>query len=62
LVDEGEPISDSPWIPTEAMVDWARWTGRATSIGLLVLLVVVAIAQHQGIAKDRADVDATRNA
>lgn len=62
LVDEGEPASESPWFPTEAMYDWARWTGRATSAGLLVLLVVVAIAQHVGIGKDRADVDATRGA
>ena len=55
-------IADSAWVTTPAMFDWARNLTRATSVGVLVLLVVVTVAQHLGIAEDRADEQARRAA
>jgi hypothetical protein len=57
--DRGK-VADSSWRPTMAMVDWSRNLSRATGIGLLVLLVVVTVMQHDGLAKDRAAADASR--
>ncbi|WP_421118892.1 hypothetical protein ACE2AJ_16220 [Aquihabitans daechungensis] len=57
--DDGD-VSDSAWRPTLAMLDWARWTTRATGIATLVLLVVVTMTQHVGLMKDRAAADASR--
>lgn len=51
--EAGEP-GDSAWQPTSAMVDWARGLTRATGAAILVLLVVVSVAQHLGLQKDRA--------
>lgn len=55
-------VNDSAWQPTEAMLDWARTLTRASGVGLLVLLVVVTIVQHRGVAGDRAALEASRQA
>jgi hypothetical protein len=60
VVGEGGDRSDSAWLPTTTMEDWARWTTRGSAIGLLVLLVVVSISQHHGISRDRAELEASR--
>ena len=57
--DDGA-IADSAWRPTSAMLDWARNVTRASSIGIVILLVAVSVAQHLGMAKDRRDDDAGR--
>lgn len=57
--DDGT-FADSSWRPTETMLDWARNTTRVTGIGILLLLVVVSVAQHLGMAKDRRDDDGGR--
>lgn len=61
---DDDPVkqADSPWRPTPAMADWSRNVTRATSIGILALLVVVTIAQQIGIQKDRAEERARRDA
>lgn len=59
-IGEDGSYADSAWRPTPAMVDWARYLTRATGVGILVLLVVVTIAQHIGLAKDRVAADASR--
>jgi hypothetical protein len=59
LVVENARSSPSGWYPTVAMVDWARDLTRATGLGVLALLVVVTVAQHIGIRRDRA-IDRTR--
>ncbi len=48
-------IADSSWRATPAMLDWARWTTRLSALAIIVLLIVVSIRQHQGMAQDRAD-------
>lgn len=48
-------VSDSTWRPTPTMLDWARNITRVTSVGILILLVVVSVMQHIGMARDRAD-------
>jgi hypothetical protein len=55
-------LSDSAWQPTDAMLDWARGLTRASSIGLLILLIVVTAVQHRGVAADRAALEASRRA
>ena len=57
--DDGDP-ADSVWLPTRAMVDWAQWTTRLTGIGIVALLVVVSVVQHQGLAADRRRDDEAR--
>jgi hypothetical protein len=57
---EGVP-DDSAWYPTSSMVDWSRWTSRASGVALIVLLVVVSVIQHIGMRQDRA-ADAARRA
>ena len=52
--------SDSGWRPTDAMYDWAQWTTRLTSVGLLVLLVVVTVIQHVGLHQDHVDYEAKK--
>ncbi|WP_426571742.1 hypothetical protein [Aquihabitans sp. McL0605] len=51
--DDGS-FADSAWRPTPAMLDWARWTSRASAVGLLVLLAVVSVVQHLRMRQDRA--------
>ena len=46
----------SAWVPTATMIDVATWADRLSSVAILVLLVVVSVVQHEGIATDqRAD-------
>ncbi len=52
--NDGDP-ADSPWVTTVTMYDWARNVTRATNLGIFVLLVVVTVAQHIGIHRDRAE-------
>ena len=42
------------------MYDWAQWMTRLTSVGLLVLLIVVSVIQHVGLRKDHLDYQATK--
>ena len=60
VIGETGPRSDSSWLPTSTMRDWARWTTRASGIGLLILLVVVSVMQELGMRRDRAEAEATR--
>jgi hypothetical protein len=60
VLEKGDLPSDSIWRPTPAMLDWARATTRVTSVGIVILLVVVTVVQHIGLAKDRAALDASR--
>lgn len=48
----------SKWEPTRAIYRADVWANRGTLIVLAVVLVVVTVRQHQGIAQDRADVAA----
>jgi hypothetical protein len=57
---ESEDLSKSAWLPTPAMADWAQALTRVTSVGILVLLVVVTVLQHLGLSKDRAALEASR--
>lgn len=44
----------SGWTPTSTMVEVGRWADRASGVAILMLLVVVSVRQHEGIAADRA--------
>jgi hypothetical protein len=55
VIGEDERFSDSSWQPTPAMLDWARALTIASSVGILLLLIVVSVAQHLGMAQDRVD-------
>jgi len=55
VVGEDGRRSDSDWLPTANMVDWARWITRASGVAIVVLLVVVSVMQHIGLRQDRAD-------
>ncbi|MCU1369360.1 MAG: hypothetical protein JWO77_554 [Ilumatobacteraceae bacterium] len=60
VAGENGRLSDSSWQPTPAMGDWAQGMTRLTSVAILVLLVVVSVIQHGGVAEDRADLEASR--
>jgi hypothetical protein len=57
--DDGR-FSDSGWVPTDTMYDWAQWTTRLCAVGTLALLVVVTIVQHVGLRQDRLDHEASK--
>lgn len=59
--DEGEPPSTT-WQPTEAMVDWGIALSRISLVAIIVLLLVVSVRQHLGIAADRRTDAAAREA
>ena len=56
LVEVGDDgLGRSAWRPTERHEDLALWTGRASYLGILALLVVVSIRQHVGLQRDRRE-------
>lgn len=59
-VGERGSLSDSAWRPTPAMLDWARSLTRVSAVATLILLVVVSVVQHLGVARDRAALEASR--
>lgn len=61
IVSIGEDgTGSSSWEPTERMALFADGAVLATGLGLIVLLIAVAVAQHSGIAADRAAMHAER--
>ena len=59
-IGDSGTVADSKWIPTPAMLDWARWVSRASGLGILLLLLVVSVLQHEGMRLDRSEEDARR--
>lgn len=59
VIGQDGQLSDSSWLPTTAMLDWARWTSRLSGILFIVLLIVVSIVQQVCMSQDRA-ADAAR--
>jgi hypothetical protein len=56
LVAAGERLSrDVAWEPTPAMVDWGTATSLGSLVAIAILLIVVSVRQHQGIALDRQE-------